>query len=338
MSPTLSSLTTLRVGGKAVLFREVNKTEELIAALAEASENNLSVYPIGEGSNILASDSGFDGMLIKINSRGISYEGEGNEVVVTARAGESWDSFVESTLARGLYGLENLSGIPGTVGAAPIQNIGAYGAEIQDSVLSLEAIDIRTKEARVFTHSQCGFTYRDSFFKSKEGRNFFITSVTFLLKKTSLPNISYKDLAEYFGIEAAPSPLEVREAVLSIRAKKFPDRKKIGTAGSFFKNPIVSEEVFKALQEKFPDLPSFSLSPDTRKIPLAWILDRVCNLRGYREGNIGLFERQPLVLVNFGNASAEEIDVFAKKIIARVHEVTGIKVEREVISLGTFRS
>lgn len=297
----------------------------------------------------MASDEGFHGVIIKNELFGVSFTEAGDEEVeAVAGAGENWDAFVAESVRRGFYGLENLSGIPGTVGAAPIQNIGAYGAEVKDAIVSVEAIDSRTGALKAFTNADCRFAYRDSFFKTPEGKPFIVTAVRFRLKKSGVLNTEYKDLKNHFA--SAPKKNRaltlktVRQAVLEIRRGKFPDLETCGTAGSFFKNPIISRQQFDDLKKQFPDLPGFPLDADSRgfqadsrgkntprvKVSLAWILDNVCELKGYQKGSMALFERQPIVAVNTGGASAEDAKRLAQEVAARVKEKTGIEVEWEV--------
>jgi UDP-N-acetylmuramate dehydrogenase len=335
---SLAELTTFKVGGPARYFCSVENLVELREALGFAYANRLPWFVLGRGSNVLASDLGFAGLIIQIKLRGVEYDSisdETDEVLVIVAAGEEWDPFVFNTLKRGFGGLENLSGIPGTVGATPIQNVGAYGVEVKDFIEWVEALDVRTGDLVRLPNELCQFEYRGSFFKTAAGKNFIVTSAAFRLKRNTAPNLSYKDIANFFDGKTKPTLLEVRQAVLSIRAKKFPDIRKIGTAGSFFKNPIVSQEKFNELKKKFPDLPGFELPATSRrppavKIPLAWILDKVCNLKGFKSGPVGLYEAQPLVLVNLGGGTQREVQALAEKVAAEVKKSTGIDIEWEV--------
>lgn len=348
----LKNFTTFKIGGKARYFFRVKNAGEAGEALRFARKENLPFFVIGGGSNLLASDEGFSGVVIKNEILGVSFAEESDYVEVTAGAGEPWDAFVGNVVSRGLYGLENLSGIPGTVGASPVQNIGAYGAEAKDCIVSVETVDVVTGAVKIFSADECKFGYRDSFFKTADGKRYIITRVCFRFKKQGLPNIGYKDLKNYFTqaskINSGPSLAEIRQAVLEIRLGKFPDLKTAGTAGSFFKNPIIPKTQFDELKKKYPNLPGFPTNADRRrpdadlrrqktpdsilyiKVPLAWILDNVCKLKGFHTENVGLFERQPIVIVNTGNASAEGVKKFAKEVSECVKEKTGITVEWEV--------
>ena len=324
----LSEHTTFKLGGTARYFFRVKTLDEVREAVDFARQNSLPFFVLGGGSNLLVSDKGFAGVVIKNEMFGLSFKEEGDDVFVTAGAGENWDNFVATVVNKGLYGLENLSGIPGTVGAAPVQNIGAYGVEVKDSVVWVEALDVRTGGVKSFTAVECGFGYRDSFFKTSEGKNYIITAVTFRLKKNGISNLSYKDLKSYF-LSGTKSPTihEVRTAVLEIRRGKFPDLKTTGTAGSFFKNPIIPQAQFDELKKRFPSLPSF---PFTRsnlvKVPLAWILDNILHLKGFMNGPVGLHEAQPLVLVHTGGGRAENVSLLARDVVSKLKVATGIEV------------
>jgi len=230
--------------------------------------------------------------------------------------------------------MENLSLIPGTVGAAPVQYIGAYGAEAKDTIESVRVIDSATGKSRVLSSAECAFGYRDSLFKGPEGEGLIIVSVTFRLSLLPRPNLSYKDVREYLAARNVPEPTltEIRQAVISIRQSKFPDLSLFGTAGSFWKNPIISAEAFAELKKAYPLIPSYPAG-ERVKVPLAWILDVVCGLKGHARGRVHLFRNQPLVLTVEIGATAAEVDAFAREIEATVRGKTGIIIEREVNSL-----
>jgi UDP-N-acetylmuramate dehydrogenase len=321
---SLGDLTTFRVGGAARYFARIESLEALQEALRLAHERGLKLLLLGGGSNVLVSESGFDGLVLKLEMRGM--EREGDTLVVAA--GEKWDALVERSVEEGLWGLENLSGIPGLVGAAPVQNIGAYGAELKDSLAWLEAYDTEEGVVRRFKKEACGFGYRTSIFKKEAGR-FVVLRAAFSLAPDGAPNASYKDLAgaEFFTL------LQVREKVLSIRAAKFPDLSIEGTAGSFFLNPIVNEAEAAALLVRYPELPNFKAEGGV-KLSLAWILDRVLDVKGLAEGGARLFEKQPLVIVASRNASAQDVERLAEKVSVMVKKECGIKLEREVRTIS----
>ncbi|KKW09512.1 MAG: UDP-N-acetylenolpyruvoylglucosamine reductase [Candidatus Kaiserbacteria bacterium GW2011_GWA2_49_19] len=338
----LSEHTTFKLGGRARYFFRVHSIKETREALDFARENSLPFFVLGGGSNLLVSENGFSGVIIKNEILGLSFKEEAGGTLVTAGAGENWDNFVSECVSLGLYGLENLSGIPGTVGAAPVQNIGAYGVEAKDSIVSVETLEADTDAVRNFSAAECGFGYRDSFFKTAEGKSYIITGVTFRLKENGVSNLGYKDLKNYFGaVKAAltPSLSDVRKAVLEIRSKKFPDLKTTGTAGSFFKNPIIPQAQFDELKKRFPDLPGFPLQTtnyklQTIKIPLAWILDNILHLKGFMDGPVGLHEAQPLVIVHTGGGNAEDVRRLAKDVASKIKDATGVEVSWEVEYLG----
>lgn len=326
----LRELTTLKVGGNARYFCLADSLDDLKEAFAFAKKQNVPILILGGGSNLLIGDEGFAGLVIKINFLGLDFCEVGDLAEVIAGAGENWDAFVATTIEHHLSGLENLSGIPGTVGGTPVQNVGAYGVEVKDSINWVEAVNVETGEVKRFSNQECHFGYRNSFFKTPAGKKFVIVRVSYLLSRKFEPNISYTDLAAYFAAQKPLDAAEVRVAVIKIRAGKFPDLNKIGTAGSFFKNPIVHHTVAAKLKDRYPGLPTFSHKGDHVKLSLAWILDKVCFLKGFRHKSTGLFEKQPLVLVNYGDATAEEIKNFSQLVKSKVQATTGIEIEEEV--------
>ncbi len=295
---SLKEYTTFQTGGTARFFCVVNTTEEL----KEALSTHKKFFILGGGSNILIGD--YDGLVIKMN---------------IDNAGRNWDDFVAENITQGKYGLENLSYIPGTVGAAPVQNIGAYGVEVKDRIEKVFTINSKTLEEKIFSKEECQFSYRNSIFKKE--KDWIITKVEFNF--TDRINTSYK------GLENLKTPQEIREAVIKIRKEKLPDWHMLGTAGSFFKNPIVPIG-----SVNYPDLPKYPYSDTHEKISLAWIIDKICGLKGYRKGNVGLYQNQALVIVNYGGATKQEIDDFANEIAKKVKEMTGLDIEREVETIG----
>lgn len=336
---SLAPYTTFKVGGPAEFFVVVKSEEDLSASLSEARERSLPVTIIGGGSNVLISDEGLKGMVIKNEIKGVAYEEIGGDILVTAGGGMWWDDLVEETVSKDLWGMENLSSIPGTVGATPVQNVGAYGVEVSELIRSVRVCDIVSGSFKVMSPNDCRFGYRDSIFKTEEGKRFVVVGVTYALSRVSMPRLEYKDLAERFskaGVGAqerspfAPTPADIRAAVIDIRKKKFPDLKVVGTAGSFFKNPIVSKDEAAALHLLYPELPTYPQSDGRVKVSLGFVLDKICGLRGWRDGGVGLYENQALVLVNYENASAKNISDFAEKVAEKVFSKTKIKIEPEV--------
>ena len=331
---SLAPFTTFRIGGAARFFVHASSVADVEEALAFAEEKNLSIFILGGGSNILISDAGFDGLVIKNEIRGITEELQGDSTRIIAGAGESWDDLVKFAVEKkGLYGLENLSFIPGTVGAAPVQNIGAYGSEVKDTIEWVEVYNSKTKKIEKISNIECHFAYRDSVFKHEKKHN-VILRVAFLLQKNSKLSIDYKDVKKYFeDRKSQPSLCGVRDAIVEIRKNKLPDTSKIGTAGSFFKNVTIPKNNYEDLLKKYPLMPAFT-QDQMVKVPTAWILDNVCGFKGVRRGEVGVYQNQALVLVNFGKGTAQEIKNLSNEMIASVKEKTGIVISPEVEFIG----
>lgn len=330
---SLREYSTMKVGGRARYLIEIKSKDALVEAIRFAKSKDLEILCVGGGSNILFGDQGFGGAVIKISTKGIAMKQDVDEVIVSSEAGEAWDDFVKDNLDKGYFGLENLSGIPGLVGAAPIQNIGAYGVEAGNLISEVEVFDTNNLEFKKMSASECKFGYRDSVFKNKDAKHLIVTSVTFKLSKIPNTNISYKDLANHFEGKDSPTPIEVREAVLSIRGKKFPDLKTHGTAGSFWKNVVCIAPVAERLKAEFPDLPVYDVMGGMKKISTAFILDKICGLKGFRIDDVGLYPNQSLVVVNYGDASASDIKDFILQIKNIVKQKIGIDLEEEVVVL-----
>lgn len=328
----LSAHTTFRIGGPAALRIIAETEDEIREAYALAHSRGRVPYLLGAGSNVLAADAGTERAMLSLGFSNISYEEEGERVLAHADAGVPWDALVTDASARGLWGIENLAGIPGTVGAAPVQNIGAYGREVADVLVSVRAYDPAQDAFVELSREECAFGYRDSRFKRAPGM--CITRVTLALSRMPSPQLGYPDLQERIAVgDALDTPERIARAVREIRAAKFPDLAELGTAGSFFKNPVIPQEQYDALAAQYPSLPGFPQEGGV-KVPLAWILDRVLGLRGHAQGSVWLFERQPLVLVAARGATAHDVDALAAYVHARVEEATGISIEREVQSLA----
>jgi UDP-N-acetylmuramate dehydrogenase len=326
----LAPYTTLGVGGPAEYFCEIHDTAALRAAVSWAKKFEHKITILGGGSNVLVPDEGVAGLTIHMCTSAIVYEECDALVRVRVDAGVLLDTFVAEAVARGLWGVENLSAIPGTIGAVPVQNVGAYGVEGKDIIESVEVYDIETDATRIYTNAACQFGYRDSLFKKSAGSELIILSVTCVLTREPNHKLTYKDLKEYFGANETPSLIEIRNAVIEIRSKKFPDWHITGTAGSFFKNPHVSAKKYGALRAAFPLLPGFPDGEGMVKVSLGWILDHVLGMKGYRKGNVGLFVGQALVLVCYDGATAREISAFSQEVIAAVKNKTGMMIECEV--------
>ncbi len=326
---SLAPRTTFQLGGSAKYFCTVSAVEELRAAHEAASSYSVPVVILGGGSNILVPDEGVNALVVSCTLRGVSYEEVGDvRVRVVAGAGEVWDTLVEGTVRRGLWGIENLSHIPGLVGATPIQNVGAYGVEVSETIEWVEAFDPTTGMCRRFTNQECMFGYRDSHFKH-DGSHLVVTSVAFLLSRTPSPKVGYRDVATWFAGVAEPSLPAIREAIIEIRAKKFPDLMRIGTAGSFFKNPIITSDSYEKLRERFNLVPQYPAGEGRLKVPAAFLLER-CGWKGVRRGHVGTWPNQPLVLVHYGGGTTRELIKFADEIQSDVFAKTTVELEREV--------
>lgn len=333
----LKQYSTFKTGGLARLFCVVKTRDDLIEALLFASKEKIPFYVLGGASNMLVSEKGFEGLVIKIATQGIVFEDvDANVTLMKVEAGVLWDECVQVAVEHSLYGLENLSLIPGTVGAAPIQNIGAYGVEVGDVVHSVEVFNIETKSFETILKEDCQFGYRDSLFKKREGKKYIVVGVNFLLSKNGELKTEYKDVLEYLSKSGAPVTVRsLRDAIIDIRTKKLPDLSVLGTAGSFFKNPVVKKEVIEVLQKEYPLIPVYEIDvPGFVKTSAAFLIDKVAGMKGVRVGDVGTYENQALVLVNYGNATGEEVFAFAQKIQYEVKVKTGIDLEMEVQTLG----
>lgn len=327
---SLKPYNTFGIDVKARKFVEVTTVEELRETLKNMYASELFI--LGGGSNMLLTKD-IEKTVVHINLKGreIVEETE-DKAIVKAMAGENWHDFVLYCISNNLGGLENLSLIPGNVGTAPIQNIGAYGVEIKDSFESCTAIDLQTLQLKTFTREECGFGYRDSIFKNEAKGKYIITSVNFRLRKKDHElNTSYGSIDQYLEEKGVKDPTigDISEAVINIRESKLPNPKELGNSGSFFKNPVVSGEKLKELQAEFPEIPFYAVEVNLVKIPAGWLIERA-GLKGYREGDAGVHKKQALVLVNYGNATGMEILALSKKVQNKVWEMFGIKIHPEV--------
>lgn len=323
---SLKKYNTFGIDVNAKRFVEINSTPELKEILTQEKD----IFLLGGGSNMLLT-SAVEKLVIHLNSKGIIInESENNSVFVTAEAGENWHDFVIWCISQNYGGLENLSLIPGNVGTSPIQNIGAYGVEIKDTFHQLEAIEIVTGNKTVFNHDDCNFGYRNSVFKNELKGKYIITSVTFkLTKQNHKTNISYGVIKEVLKNIENPTLKDISDAVIAIRQSKLPDPDKIGNSGSFFKNPVINIDLFKKLQHKYSNIPNYIVSSTEIKVPAGWLIEQ-CGFKGKRFGETGVHEKQALVLVNYGNATGQEVFQLAKKIQQTVLEKFAIPLEIEV--------
>lgn len=332
MKTQISSLKEYNTFGVEVLANNFNKAENEDEILNFLSENKNVPLILGGGSNILFKNN-INKPILKIEIKGIEIiEENENTVYVSVGAGENWNDFVKWTLVKNYGGIENLSLIPGNVGSAPIQNIGAYGVELKDVFQSCRAISIDNKILKTFNKEQCNFTYRSSIFKEKLKNKYIISRVTFKLSKINhVINSEYKPLKDLLKIKGNLNPTiqDISKLVIKIRTNKLPDPKKIGNCGSFFKNPIISNSKFKNLNEYFSSVPNYKISENEVKIPAAWLIEE-CGFKGKNEGKTGIHKKHALVIVNNGGATGKEIYDFSQKIKKSVLKKFNILLEEEV--------
>jgi len=318
------------VSAYARYFVNATGLDCLREALAFARHKKIPFMLIGQGSNLLFKED-YPGLIIEINVRGKELLREDDDFYyVTARCGENWHNFVQWSLDHDYYGMENLSLIPGTVGAAPVQNIGAYGIELCDVMVSLEALEIASGELKTFTNEECHFSYRNSVFKQELKDQFIIYSVTFGLRKVPLLNTGYAALAKALEAYATEeiTPQLVSDTVCEIRRSKLPNPKRLGNAGSFFWNPEIPLADFSALQKTYPDIVGYA-NAETVKLAAAWLIDQA-GWKGYREGDVGVHQDHALVLVNYGQAKGAELVDLSERIQQSVKEKFGIELTPEV--------
>ena len=326
---SLKPFNTFGVDVQARLFAEARSDDEVRQALAEAARRGLPLLPVGGGSNLLLT-ADVEALVLRMASRGRRIvEDDGARVVVEAEAGEPWHDFVLWSLEQGLAGLENLSLIPGTVGAAPMQNIGAYGVEIKDVFAGLTALDRHSGELREFGLEQCAFAYRDSLFKQQPGR-WLILRVRFALGRAAPLHLDYGPVRQRLqtaGIEK-PTALDVSRAICAIRREKLPDPAELGNAGSFFKNPVVPVELAERIRSEHADLVSYPAGEAQVKLAAGWLIERA-GWKGFREGDAGVHRLQALVLVNYGAATGSQLLALARRIQADIAQRFGVVLEIE---------
>jgi len=342
----LAGRTTICLGGDARYFVSCRSVDDLKSALEYAHSEGLRVEILGGGSNVVFPDEGFDGIVIQVGMQGIQFDEENENVNVTAAAGETWDRLVEASVSRNYSGVECLSGIPGSVGATPIQNVGAYGQEVKDTILNVTALDRETLEPREFSASECAFGYRNSRFKSTDRNKYVVTGVVYRLSVSGEPTLKYEELREFVqsrGIlenrEPGKSKLElVRESVLALRKKKSmlvdPGDPNLRSVGSFFVNPILSDSAYldflrNLKAEGIERAPSYRAA-DGIKIPAAWLVEKSGFKKGYRKGGVGISSNHSLALVNY-SGTARELLALAADIEEAVQRKFGIRLEREAV-------
>ena len=317
---------------KAKHFVEINEVANLRQLITSPEFKQEKRLILSGGNNILLTNDYFEGIVILMNNKGIEviHEDEG-DVIVRAQAGEDWPEFVRQMVERGFYGVENLAHIPGKVGAAPVQNIGAYGMELKDSFMQCQAINLNTGKTQIFTNEACCFGYRESIFKHELKGQFIITSVDFQLSNQAELKLEYGNIRSYLtehGMEH-PTLIQLHDAICAIRDAKLPDVKQIGSAGSFFKNPVISAEQFDALQKRYPDIPHYPDAEGMVKVPAGWLIEQA-GWKGWRDEHVGVYEKQALVLVHYGGGKGQDIVHLAQRIQQSVEEKFGIQISPEV--------
>ena len=339
----LAPLTTLKVGGPARFFVEANTIAEVTDAVAFSRSRNLPLFVLGGGSNVVISDAGWPGLVLKISVTGINHRHGHDEVVFEAGAGEDWDKFVAFVVAHNCAGIECLSGIPGSVGGTPVQNVGAYGQEVSQTIESVLALDLRDGQLHELCKQACGFSYRTSIFNTSERGRYIILQVNYSLQHGGDAYVAYADLKRYFaGWSVKPTLADLRDAVRKIRSGKgmllAPGDDDCRSAGSFFKNPILSEEEYQALKARASaknlQIPSYPALDAQKKVSAAWLVEHSGFSRGYGHGHVGISRKHALAIVNRGNATASEILAFKDAIQQRVEDIWGVVLEPEPVFVG----
>ena len=339
----LTPLTTLQVGGAARFFVAADSIAAVREAIQFAQSERLSLFVLGGGSNVVISDAGWPGLVLKMAIRGIDQREQTGKMVFEAGAGEDWDGFVARAVAQDCAGVECLSGIPGSVGGTPVQNVGAYGQEVSDTIESVLVFDLRDQQVRELCAEGCSFGYRTSIFNSSERGRFVILRVSYGLTPGGAQKIEYADLKKYFaGRGTTPTLAETRQAIREIRASKAmlitPGDEDSHSVGSFFKNPIISEEKYGELEERARgrglEVPSYAAGAGQRKIPAAWLVEHSGFGKGYVAGRVGISRKHALAIVNRGGASAAEILALKTSIQQGVQEKWGIPLETEPVFVG----
>lgn len=339
----LAPMTTIKVGGPARYFVEARTIGEVSEAVGFAEAKQLPLFVLGGGSNLVISDDGWPGLVLKIGISGIEERSESGNLMFEVGAGEDWDKLVARVVARKCAGVECLSGIPGSVGGTPVQNVGAYGQEVSETIESVLVFDTRDHQIREMCNEACGFSYRTSIFNTSERGRFIILGVTYALTPGGAPRVQYADLKRYFaGWSQPPTVAETREAIRQIRASKgmliSPGDDDCRSAGSFFKNPIVSSEQYQELSRRAAtknlQIPSYPALDAQKKVSAAWLVEHSGFSKGYGDGPVGISRKHTLALVNRGQATAAEIIAFKQQIQQRVDDIWGVRLEPEPVFVG----
>ncbi len=326
----LKELTTIRIGGKADFLVSVANKEDLVKAIAAVKQKSVPFLIIGGGSNLIVKDEGFRGVVIRNRISGI----EINDTIIKAGGGEEWDTVVAKSVELGLSGIEALSDIPGTTGAAPVQNIGAYGQEIADTLVELEAYDTKTEQFVTLQNAECGFSYRNSIFKSSEKGRYIIISITLQLTKTPMQPPFYASLEKYLSENNITfySPQVIREAVIAVRSNRLPNPKLYPNAGSFFKNPVIEKWVLDEIQKEHSDIPVYDMGENTYKVPAGWLIEQV-GMKDYSAHNLRTYKNNSVVVVNEHDATYEDLKNFRSEVARTVRDEFRIELQQEPIEV-----
>jgi UDP-N-acetylmuramate dehydrogenase len=339
----LGPFTTIRVGGPARYFAEARSHTEVAGAVEFSRSRDLPLFVMGGGSNLVVSDAGWPGLTLKVAVPGIDERSEDGRSIFEVGAGEEWDKFVARAVARRCAGVECLSGIPGSVGGTPVQNVGAYGQDVSETIESVLAFDLKDRQIHELCREACGFSYRTSIFNTRERGRYIVLRVTYALIPEGEPRLQYADLKKYFsGWSQTPTLAETREAVRQIRAGKgmliTPGDADCRSAGSFFKNPVLSPEQYQDLTTRATGrnvhIPSYPALDAQRKISAAWLVEHSGFSKGFGHGPVGISRKHALAIVNRGAATAADIVAFKEQIQHRVADIWGIHLEPEPVFVG----
>lgn len=333
---SLKQYTTMKLGGEARYMATADSASDVVSLYRNARKENLPIFVLGGGSNVITHDEVFEGIVLLNKIKGFEVISETDETTdVKIGAGEVWDEVVEKAIGLGLQGIEAMSGIPGTAGAAPVQNVGAYGQEIADTLISLEAYDSKTDTIVTISADECDFSYRNSIFRDKEKGRYCILNITLRLNKAEPKPPYYASLQRYIDENdiREVNLSVIRVAVLNIRSEKLPDPAELPSAGSFFKNALVEKWKLEELQREYSDIPNYAMSDGRYKIPTGWLIDRA-GLRGYRSHGMRVYEKNALVLVNDSATGYDDLAAIREEIVQIVFDKFGIKIEQEPLELS----
>lgn len=333
---SLKQYTTMKLGGEARYMATADSASDVVSLYRNARKENLPIFVLGGGSNVITHDEVFEGIVLLNKIKGFEIISETDETTdVKIGAGEVWDEVVEKAIGLGLQGIEAMSGIPGTAGAAPVQNVGAYGQEIADTLISLEAYDSKTDTIVTISADECDFSYRNSIFRDKEKGRYCILNITLRLNKAEPKPPYYASLQKYIDENdiREVNLSVIRVAVLNIRSEKLPDPAELPSAGSFFKNALVEKWKLEELQKEYSDIPNYAMSNGRYKIPTGWLIDKA-GLRGYRSHGMRVYEKNALVLVNDSATGYDDLATIREEIVQIVFDKFGIKIEQEPLELS----